>query len=415
MDNWRDRRRGTPPAPKGAAADFSSEDRGYMRRALTLARGGIGLSSPNPPVGCVIVRDGRVVGRGLHEYALRDHAEVRALLEAGEQSRGSTVYVTLEPCSHYGRTPPCADRLVEAGVQRVVAGAIDPNPPVSGKGIDLLRKAGIRVDVDLMRDETLALIEPFACKVTTGRPLVVAKAGMTLDGRVSAPVGRDTWITSPEGREFGQTLRLQLDAILVGVGTIIADDPRLTYRGMRRKGRLLTRVVLDTTLRTSPDAHILRTAEAPVLIFCGRGAPAARRRRLEAQGAETVTVRHCSSGLDLEAVIEELGRRDMLGVLVEGGSGVHWSFLSAGLVDKFYFIVAPLVLGGTRAIPAVGGRGYRTVREAMPFRIRRAFNAGPDLVIEAYPRGSRSIISPWLVPAVPPSGARGPARPSGRK
>ncbi len=399
---------------KGNRSD-NPDERRYMKHALALARKGLGLASPNPTVGCVVVSGGRIVGRGLHDYASKDHAEVAALREAGRRSRGSTVYVTLEPCSHYGRTPPCADQLVLAGVKRVVVAAIDPNPIVAGKGIDVLRSAGISAEVGLMREEAEALIEPFACSVTTGRPLVVAKAGMSLDGHIATRAGIDRWITSAQGREFGQTLRYQLDALLVGIGTILSDNPELTYRGVFPKARPLVRVLLDSRLRTPTAARVLQSiSQGPVLIFCRSDAPAERRRRLEANGAVVLSVRHKGNRLDLREVLDELGARKILGVLVEGGSEIHWSFLSEGLVDKFYFIIAPLVLGGKTAVPAVGGEGYRTIEEALNFKIRRGFNAGPDLVLEAYPANSRSIISPWPSSGVPPSGAPG-WKPSSRR
>ncbi|HYK90521.1 MAG TPA: bifunctional diaminohydroxyphosphoribosylaminopyrimidine deaminase/5-amino-6-(5-phosphoribosylamino)uracil reductase RibD [Acidobacteriota bacterium] len=386
---------------------FTPDDRRNMRRAMALARQGQGLASPNPTVGCVIVQAGRRVGEGLHDYSLKDHAEVRALREAGGRAKGGMVYTTLEPCSHYGRTPPCADQLIEAGVRRVVVATTDPNPKVSGSGIEKLRAAGVRVEVGLLHDEAQVLIEPFACLITRGLPLVVAKAGMTLDGRIATRTGEDRWITSPEGREFGQSLRLQLDAILVGSGAILADDPELTYRGSLPKARLLTRVLLDSKLRTPPNARVLKSVpQGPVLIFCGCDAPVRRRRKLEERGAEILAVTGGRGGLDLRAVLWELAARNVLGVLVEGGGEVHWSFLSAGLVDKFFFIMAPLVLGG-RSVPVVGGRGYKTIKEALRFIVRRSFTVGSDLVIEAYPFASHSILSPWLSSTTLPSGARG--------
>ena len=383
------------------------EDLKYMRRALALARTGMGLASPNPTVGCVIVRSGRIVGQGWHEYALLDHAEARALKEARERSQGSTVYVTLEPCSYHGRTPPCANQLVRAGARRVVVAAIDPNPKVSGKGIDIMRSAGIRVEVGLMRDEALTLIEPFACSVTTGLPLVVSKVGMSLDGHIATHTRKGRWITSSEGREFGQSLRLQMDALLVGIGTVLADDPELTYRGGCRKVRPLIRAVLDSRLRTPHTSRLLQTvSRAPVLIFCRPDAPLKRRHRLETQDAEVVAVPEGGYDLDLQIVLRELGARGALGVLVEGGSEVHWSFVSAGLIDKFYFIIAPIVLGGKLALPSVGGRGYATIEEALRFRIRRSFRVGADLVLETYPSNSRSILTPWPSSGTPPSVAR---------
>jgi diaminohydroxyphosphoribosylaminopyrimidine deaminase / 5-amino-6-(5-phosphoribosylamino)uracil reductase len=376
---------------------FDSADRRFMRKALALAEKGVGLASPNPSVGCLIVQDGHIVGRGWHEYALTDHAEVKALTEAGERSKNATAYVTLEPCSHYGRTPPCADRLVEAGILRVVVAKVDPNPQVSGRGIQRLTSAGVRVDVGLFSEEAGKIIEPFACHIATGTPLVISKVGMSLDGKIGTghPDGR--WITSSEGREFGQRLRLGVDAILVGIGTILADDPELTYRGSRPKARDLIRVILDSRLRTPPSARVFQTRpRTPILIFCGAEATTGRCRRLEREGAEVVRVPSSQSGLDLKTVLQELGKRSALGVLVEGGSRVHWEFLASGLVDSFYFVVAPIVLGGKEAVPSIGGAGYKAIADAPRFKIRKSYSIGPDFVLETYPSYSRSIVSPWL-------------------
>jgi diaminohydroxyphosphoribosylaminopyrimidine deaminase/5-amino-6-(5-phosphoribosylamino)uracil reductase len=395
---------------------FDAADRRYMKMALALAEKGIGLSSPNPSVGCVIVRDGRVAGRGMHEYAFLDHAEVRAVKEAAGKSAGATAYVTLEPCSHQGRTPPCADLLVQSGVRRVVIARTDPNPRVSGRGIEKLQAAGISVDVGLMEEEAGRLIESFACFITTDRPLVVGKVGMSLDGKIATGKPEGRWITSPQSREFGQELRLRADALLVGVETVLADDPELTYRGSASKARPLIRAVLDSRLRTPSAARLFLTREkSPILIFCGPEATDGRRRELEKLGAEVVRVPALAEGLDLHVVLGELGARNVLGLLVEGGSKVHWSFLSSNLVDSFYFIVAPLVLGGKDAVPAVGGKGYLAVADSPVFKIGRSFQTGPDLVLETYPSYSRSIISPWLSRESAASVQRYPAPPSGKR
>jgi diaminohydroxyphosphoribosylaminopyrimidine deaminase/5-amino-6-(5-phosphoribosylamino)uracil reductase len=391
-------------------------DHAHMERALILGERSSGLASPNPAVGCLIVRNGEVVGEGWHEYPAVHHAETRALWQAGERARGATAYVTLEPCSHQGRTPPCAESLIASGVKRVVVAQIDPNPQVSGNGIRRLREAGIEVDTGPERWElarrAAALIEPFARHVTSGLPLVVGKVGMSMDGKIAAaghPGGR---INSDQGRDFGQQLRLRMDAILVGVGTVLADDPLLTYRGPLPKSAALGAVILDSRLRTPPSARVF-SAEPPrsVLIFCGPAAPVARRHELESRGAEILTLQPSPQGLPLDVVLGELGRRRFLGVLVEGGSLIHWSFLSSRLVDKFFFIVAPVVLGGAKAVPAVGGAGYPSAAEAPPFRIAALHRAGPDLVLEAYPAYSRSILSRWVwedrtpdLPPEPPAG-----------
>jgi diaminohydroxyphosphoribosylaminopyrimidine deaminase/5-amino-6-(5-phosphoribosylamino)uracil reductase len=300
------------------------------------------------------------------------------------------------------------DRLIQAGVRRVVAARTDPNPKVAGRGIALLRSAGIRVDVGLMSEEAGKLIEPFACHVTTGLPFVVSKVGMSLDGKIGTGRRGGRWITSPEGREFGQRLRLGADALLVGIGTVLSDDPELTYRAKTPKAQSLIRVILDSKLRTPPGARLFQTVpRAPVLIFCSREAPQGRQRQLESRGAEIIRAPSSENGLDLHAALQELGKRGVLELLVEGGSRVHWSFLSANLVDNFYFIIAPLVLGGKDSIPSVGGEGYRGTADSPRFRIRRSFSVGPDTVLETYPSYSRSIISPWLSPGNAASGERG--------
>jgi diaminohydroxyphosphoribosylaminopyrimidine deaminase / 5-amino-6-(5-phosphoribosylamino)uracil reductase len=386
---------------------FDIADRRFMKRALTLAEKGLGLSSPNPSVGCVIVREGKIVGRGLHEYALRDHAEIQALHEAGELSRNATAYVTLEPCCHQGRTPPCVDRLIQSGIRRVVVGRTDPYPKVSGRGIEILRSAGIQVDAGLMSEEAGKIIEPFACHVTTGLPFVVSKAGMSLDGKIGTGWPEGRWINSSKGREFGQYLRLCADAVLVGIGTILFDDPELTYRAKTRKARPLLRVILDTRLRTPSDARIFKAnPQGSILIFCGHEASQSRQTELESLGAEIIRIPCSGKDLDLQAVLQELGKRGVLELLVEGGSQVHWSFLSQRKVDCFFFIIAPLVLGGKNSVPSIGGEGYRAVEESPKFRIRKSIFMGSDMVLETYPSYSRSIISPWLSPESVASGER---------
>ena len=395
---------------------FDTNDRRFMRKALALAKKGLGVASPNPSVGCVIVQAGRIAGCGYHEYSLRDHAEVRALREAAMLSRNATAYITLEPCSHQGRTPPCADRLIESGVQRVVVARIDPNPRVSGQGIARLRSAGVQVDVGLFQEEAGEIIEPFACQIVTGIPLVVSKAGMSLDGKIGTADRRDRQITSPESREFTQRLRLSADAVLVGVGTVLSDDPELTYRDSALKSRPMVRVILDSSLRTPASARLFHSSpNSPVLIFCGSSVSDKKRAELEKQGATILAVPHSEDGLGLQAVLQELGEREILGLLVEGGSQVHWSFVSSRLVDKFFFLIAPLILGGKNAVPSVGGNGYTLIADAPRFRIRRSFYAGPDIVLEAYPAYSKSIISPWLPQENAPSGARDRLRSSKRK
>jgi diaminohydroxyphosphoribosylaminopyrimidine deaminase/5-amino-6-(5-phosphoribosylamino)uracil reductase len=386
---------------------FDSADRRYMKKALALAEKGLGLASPNPSVGCLIVRNGRIAGRGWHEYGRVDHAEVRALREAAQRARKATAYVTLEPCCHQGRTPPCTGGLIQAGVSRVVVARVDPDPRVAGRGIERLRSAGVRVDVGLMSQEAGRVIESYACHRISGTPLVTSKVGMTLDGKIGTGYPEGRAITSAESREFGQNLRRAADAILVGVGTILFDDPELTYRAKEPRGRSLLRVVLDSGLHTPPDARLFRTCpENPVLLFCSRSAAQSRATKLERKGAEIIRIAGSDTGLDPRTVLKELGHRDVLGLLVEGGSRIHWSFLSMELVDKWIFVIAPFLLGGKDAVPSVGGKGYRATADAPRFRIRRSWFAGPDMVLEAYPSYSRSVISPWLPEEDAPSDER---------
>ncbi len=362
-----------------------------------MAANNIGLAGPNPSVGCIVVRGGEVVGHGWHEYDRMDHAEVMAMRMAAGNAAGSTVYVTLEPCCHQGRTPPCADLLIRKKVGRVVVARIDPNPKVSGGGIARMRSSGIRVDVGLMADAAGRIIEAYACHMATGLPLVVSKAGMSLDGKIGTGREEGRRITSSQGLEYGQVLRLRADALLVGIGTLLLDDPELTYRGRHPRRKPLQRVVLDSRLRTPPQARIFRSVEtSPVLIFCREGNAARRHRKLEALGAEIVVVPNTGDMLDLHSVLKELGRREVQGLLVEGGSRVHWGFIATSLVDRFDFILAPMVLGGDGAISCVGGNGFAATVDAPRFRIRRRFSVGPDMVLEGYPSYSRSIISPWL-------------------
>ena len=378
---------------------FDSADKNYMRMALNLAEKNIGMAGPNPSVGCIVVHNGHIVGRGWHEYDRMDHAEVRALSMAGDKCVDATVYVTLEPCCHHGRTPPCADLLVKRGVRRVVVAREDPNPRVSGGGIARLRSNGIHVDVGLLNGPAGRVIEAFACTMTTGHPLVVSKVGMSLDGKIGTGSKDGIRISSSEGLKYGQSLRLRSDAVLVGIGTLLSDDPKLSYRGPGARRRPLMKVILDSKLRTPPDAGIFSDNDnGTVLLFCRRGASTVRRKNLEAKGAEIVVVPTYDGFLDLEVILEELGKRDVQGLLVEGGSRVHWEFISRQLVDRFDFIVAPMVLGGEQAIPSVGGKGYAATVDAPKFKIGRRYSAGADLILETYPSYSRSVISPWRAP-----------------
>src|SRR6202047_2950324 len=294
-----------------------------MEHALSLARKGVGMASPNPPVGCVIVREGQIVGAGFHQYEWRDHAEIVALKSAGEKARGATLYVSLEPCNHTGRTGPCTEAIIAAGVRRVVAAMQDPNPATSGRGFERLRAANIETSCGVLEDEARSLNEAFACWIRTKRPFVTLKSALTLDGQLAMPQakkrGRSTWVTSEESRAEVHRMRHASDALLTGIGTILADDPLLTDRsGLPRRRRLL-RVVLDTRLLLSPKSRIVQAADNALLVFTAALLNTPKARKLQNAGVELIEVKRSRSGLDLSAVFKDLGRRDVLSVLLEAG------------------------------------------------------------------------------------------------
>lgn len=360
----------------------------YAREAIEAALEGVGQVSPNPLVGTVIVRDGEVVGRGTHLYANKKHAEVVALDEAGERARGATVYVNLEPCSHHGRTPPCVDALVAAGVRRVVASIADPAPYVNGRGFDRLRAAGIEVEVGAESESAARVNERYLKFMETSRPFVLLKVAETLDGRVATRTGASKWITCQEAREASQELRRAYDAILVGVGTVLADDPDLTYRGSAPKRVPLVRAVVDPALRIPLESRIVTSApEMPAIVYAGESAAVARAAALRDRGVEVVELAGDSErGLDLGALLDDLGRRRLHGLIVEGGPETSGRFVSAGLIDKVTFFVAPKLFGGREARGAIGGDGVRTPDEAIALDRLEVRHIGQDLEITGYPR-----------------------------
>jgi diaminohydroxyphosphoribosylaminopyrimidine deaminase/5-amino-6-(5-phosphoribosylamino)uracil reductase len=361
----------------------ADRDRRFMRRALELAERARGLTSPNPMVGAVVVAADEIVGEGFHRAAGEPHAEIEALAAAGPHARGATLYVTLEPCSHQGRTPPCAPAVIAAGVRRVVAAIGDPNPRVGGQGFAALRAAGIDVTAGVLETEAARQNRAFLTAMREGRPHVTLKGAMTLDGKIADVHGASQWITGPEARQRGHGLRSISDAVIVGVRTVLRDDPRLTVRLERPWPREPYRVVLDSLARTPPAARLIGGATpARALIAVGRQAPAARVQALEAQGA---TVLHCSlSGdrVDPGAVLAELFAREVRAVLLEGGGEVHMAFLEAGLADRVAVFVAPLLIGGRTATSLLGGRGLPldAAEKLTAVEIERL---GPDLLVQA--------------------------------
>ena len=317
---------------------FSAADHAHMARALKLAARGLYTTTPNPRVGCVIARDGRIVGEGWHQRAGTPHAEIHALQAAGDAARGATVYVTLEPCSHHGRTPPCAEALIQAGVARVVAAMTDPNPLVAGGGISMLTLAGIDAEVGLMEAEARALNPGFVSRMTRQRPWVRLKTASTLDGKTALANGASQWITGEAARADVQTLRARACAVLTGSGTVLADDPRMNVRDVDI-GRQPLRVVVDSGLRTPVDAAIL-----PALIACHHAAPAARI-ALEGAGAEVVALPGADGRVDLPALLTLLAQRGVNELHVEAGAALNGALLAAGLVDEWVAYLAPLAMG----------------------------------------------------------------------
>jgi diaminohydroxyphosphoribosylaminopyrimidine deaminase/5-amino-6-(5-phosphoribosylamino)uracil reductase len=359
------------------------DDLAHMRAALALARRNIGATWPNPSVGCVIVNDGRVVGRGWTQPGGRPHAETEALRRAGAAARGATAYVSLEPCSHHGRTPPCAEALIAAGIARVVAALDDPDPRVSGSGLARLRQAGIAIETGLCAEEAAELNAGFLCRVTKGRPLVTLKLATSLDGRIATATGQSRWITGPAARERAHLLRATHDAVLVGPGTALADDPLLTCRLPGLEDRSPVRIVLDRSLRLPATLRLFTEArETPSWVVTSAVADPGRRAALEKLGITVIAVEpDATGGLDLAATLRALGYKGLTRLLVEGGGGLAASLLRAGLVDRLVWLHAPLLIGGD-GIPAVAAVGL-ALDGAPRFERLSAETVGGDL-LETY-------------------------------
>lgn len=342
-------------------------DERFMARALELAAKGLGETNPNPLVGCVIAKGGRVVGEGWHTRAGGPHAEVEALARAGARARGATLYVNLEPCAHQGRTPPCAPLVRDSGVARVVAAVRDPNPLVAGLGLALVRRGAVRVTTGVLAPEATRLNERFLVAARSGRPFVLLKAAQTLDGRIATASGHSKWITNAAERRQARWLRRLHDAVLVGIETVLADDPLLLPSPRTR--RPLVRVVLDSHLRLPVASRLARSARpaTPVLVVGTRVAPS-RRRRLEDAGVEVVETASSGERVSLEGALEVLWARGIMSVMVEGGSEVLGSFLAARLVDQVALFRAPLLLGGRGSRPAFGGPDPASIGDALRLR-----------------------------------------------
>jgi diaminohydroxyphosphoribosylaminopyrimidine deaminase / 5-amino-6-(5-phosphoribosylamino)uracil reductase len=364
---------------------MSERDEHYMGYALDLARRGRGLASPNPMVGAVLVQGDRVIGEGFHRYNERKHAEVWALEDAKEQALGTTLYVNLEPCSHFGRTPPCVDRLIRAGVERVVAAMQDPNPLVAGNGFRKLQTAGIALTTGVCEPEALKLNEAYCKFVRTRKPFVTLKVAMTLDGKIAEANGHALWITGELARQRVQQLRFETDAVLTGIGTVLADDPLLTDRTHQPRRRQLVRVVVDTHLRLPVESRLVRSrSEGDIIMFCSDERDADKQQLLEEAGVEIVPVSPRQNKIPFATVLDELGRREVTSLLIEAGSEVNFEALRSGSVDKLFCFIAPKLLGGTSPLPVVGGGGFLHLDQAVPLTFASTEQVGDDLLIEAY-------------------------------
>lgn len=360
-------------------------DREYMQLALDLAASAKGNTNPNPCVGAVLVKDGVIVGTGLHRKAGEPHAEVHAFNMAGDHARGATLYVTLEPCSHFGKTPPCANLVKESGVSRVVVATMDPNPSVAGRGINLLREAGIEVEVGLLEGEARKLNERFIHNMVTNKPFVISKFAMTLDGKIATHNGHSKWITSEEARLQVHKLRHEIDGILVGVGTVLADNPSLTTRLPNRQGKNPIRIILDSELKTPLNANVVNTVEAETIIVCGKEVDSTKVRQLTDNGVQVLFVQKTEQGLDLVEMLDELYKLGITDLLVEGGAEIHASFLRAGLINKVLVYMAPKLLGGRHSKTPFAGMDIDTIDEALQLEFESIEQVGPDLCITAYP------------------------------
>jgi len=353
-----------------------------MARALDLARRGAALAHPNPIVGAVLVRNSQVVGEGFHDYDRRDHAEIVALKKTGTKAQGATLYVTLEPCCTTGRTGPCTKAIIAAGIQRVVAAMRDPNPAVSGRGLAELRRAGIEVTCGVNEEEAQAANEDFACWIQTKRPLVTLKTALTLDGQIAQRTGSVTWITSEESRKAVQLLRHKADALLTGIGTVLADDPRMTDRTGEPRRRKLLRVIVDSRLRLPLRSEIVKSAQNDVVVFTTQSADSPKSRALQRAGVEVARVAPRRGHVDLQAVIRELGKREILNVLLEAGAELNGAALQASIVDKMILFYAPKIMGvGGVPMARIPSRWFPKSPELRNLTLEKS---GPDFIVTGY-------------------------------
>lgn len=361
------------------------EDEKYMRLALELAEKGRGLTSPNPCVGAVVVKDGRIIGKGYHKKAGGPHAEIYALRQAGRRAKGATLYVSLEPCRHYGRTPPCTDTIISSKVKRVVAAMKDPNPLNNGKGLMILKRNGIRVKVGILEDEVRRLNETFVKYITTKIPFVTVKSAQSLDGKIATRSGDSKWITCECSRKFTHRIRSQADAILVGVETILKDNPLLSVRPKNKNLKQPAKIILDSRLRTPVVARIFsKDSPGEVIIATTKVASKNRQRALKKKGAEILVIKSKDKKVDIKSLLRILARKEFAHILIEGGGEVIASAFEANVVDKALFFIAPKIIGGKQSPTSVEGIGINRISQAIRLRDIRLERICDDFLVEGY-------------------------------
>lgn len=359
----------------------------FMKRALELAQKGIGYTKPNPLVGAVIVRDGKIIGEGYHEIYGSHHAEINAFNNAIEDVRGATMYVTLEPCSHYGRTPPCANAIVEKGIKKVVIGLLDPNPLVSGRGIEILKNNGIEVVTGILTDEGKKLNEIFLKYITTNLPFGILKTAMTLDGKIASANGDSKWITNEFSRQYVHELRHRVSGIMVGIGTVLTDDPELTTRLKNRDGVDPIRIIVDSTAKIPLSAKVLNLdSKVKTIVATTEMADKQKLRDIKSKGAEIIITPLKNNRVDLSNLMKQLGQREIDSVLIEGGAALNFSALEEGIVDKIISFIAPKIIGGATSKTPVGGEGISYMKNAIKLNGIQISRFKEDIMIEAYVR-----------------------------
>ena len=358
-------------------------DEFYMKRALELAIKGVGMVNPNPMVGAVIVKDNKVIGEGFHEKYGHAHAERNAVKNAVEDIEGATVYVTLEPCAHYGKTPPCVDLLIEKKVRKVVIGMLDPNPLVAGKSIKKLKENNIEVKVGVKEKECRKLNEVFIKYITTKKPFVIMKAGISIDGKIATSGGESKWITSERSRLHSHELRNRMSGIMVGINTVLSDDPSLTYRG-EHKGKDPLRIIIDSTLKVPFESKVIKYNNNNTIVACVENTDLIKKEKLEKMGVKIIETKSKKGKVDLQEVVEKLGKEKIDSILLEGGGTLNFSALKEGIVDKVRFYIAPKIIGGQNSKNSVSGQGFYNLDDCVNLKDMSYEQMGNEIVVEGY-------------------------------